>query len=150
MRAGLVWGVLLMAAACSPTSAPAPAPTNEPAAPAVSVTREAPAVSAPPEKALPAALVGRWGISAEACAPTNVPKDGLFEIFADRIGLGLDECWTTRVEPEGAGVHVIATCRSNIDDEADYQRDFSLVSSGPDTLTWITEGGEARPHVRCK
>jgi hypothetical protein len=148
MKISAACGAIVLATAIGACS---PAPASETATPAVPAAIEAlpPAPMEPPQIAIPTALLGRWGVTAEACGPSNVPKNGLFEIFPDMVLMGLDECKVTRAEPEGEGVHIVATCRSNIDDEADYERDFSFVSSSPDTMTWITEGGTPEPYVRC-
>lgn len=143
MRMVLTCGVVALMAACTPT------PASEPAAPAAGVTLDQPAPMAPPQIALPVDLVGRWGITAEACAPTNDAKDGVIAITATTVDMGMDACTISSAAPEGAGTHLVAQCRSG-EGEADYVRDFSFVSGSPDTMTWITEGGAPEPYVRCK
>jgi len=143
MKVVLACGVVALTAAC------APAPASEPAAPASGVTLDQPAPMAPPQIALPVNLVGRWGITAEACAPTNDAKDGVIAIAATTVDMGLDACTITSAEPEGAGTHLVVQCRSG-EGGADYERDFSFVSASPDTMTWVSEGGESEPYVRCK
>ena len=127
----------------------APSPAGETAAPATTVTKEMPAVMAPPQIALPVSIVGRWGVTAEACATTSDAKDGVLEIRATTVNMGPDACAITSSEPEGEGAHLVVQCRSS-EGGADYERDFSFVSSTADTLTWITEGGEHHPYVRCR
>lgn len=146
MRIILAGSALVLAAACAPAAKEEPA---TPAAPAAEVTQAPPAVTAPAGIALPTVLLGRWGITAQACAPTNDAKDGVFEITATTVQMGLDACTTASATPEGEGTHLVVQCKSG-EGGADYQRDFSFVSASPDTLTWITEGGEHNPYTRCK
>ena len=97
MKNILASGVILMAAACSP------APVSETAAPAAPSIAPPPAPMAPPQIALQTSLVGRWGITMEACAPENAAKDGVLEITASTVTLGLDTCTISSTTPEGAG-----------------------------------------------
>lgn len=147
MRLILAYGAIVLAglAACTPAAKeePAAAPTAE------KLTLEQPAVTAPAAIALPTALVGRWGITETACAPANAAKDGLLEITATMVNMGPDSCTTTSATPEGEGSHLVVQCKSG-EGAADYSRDFSFVSSSPDTLTWVTEGGAHETYVRCK
>ncbi|MEQ1819656.1 MAG: hypothetical protein ABL871_13700 [Terricaulis sp.] len=135
--------VLAGVAAC------APAPAGSTAATAETVTQEAPAVMAPPQIALPVSIVGRWGATAEDCAPMNAAMDGVLEIGATSVDMGRDACTIKSSEPEGLGAHLVVQCTSG-EGGASYERDFSFVSSSADTLTWITEGGEHHAYVRCR
>jgi hypothetical protein len=147
MKIFLVSGVILLAAACSP------APANEAAAPAAPATPAAPAgepgpAGIRPEIAILNSVAGRWGITMEACGPTNDAKDGVVEITPSTLAIGLDACTIRRTEPEGAGIHMVLECKDG-EGGPDYERDFSLVSSSPETFTWIDEGGAASPYSRC-
>jgi hypothetical protein len=143
MKIILACGAILLAAACSP------APASETAAPAAPVIAVPPAPMAPPQIALQTSLVGRWGITMEACAPANAAKDGVIEITASTVAMGLDTCTISSTTPEGAGTMMVLQCKSG-EGAAGYERNFSVVSSSPETLTWITEGGEGVSHVRCQ
>lgn len=134
---------ILLAAACSPSPA---SDTAAPAAPAIEAPPPAP--MAPPQIAILTNLVGRWGVTMEACAPTNDAKDGVIEITASTVAMGLDACTISSTTPEGAGTMMILQCKSGEGGD-DYERNFSVVSSSPETMTWITEGGSAEPYVRC-
>ena len=143
MKICLTSGVILLAAACSPapaseTAAPASAPSIEPA----------PAPMAPPEIAILTNLVGRWGVTMDACAPANASKDGVIEITASTVAMGLDACTISSTTPEGAGTMMVLQCKSG-EGAADYERNFSVVSSTPETMTWVKEGGAGEPYVRC-
>ena len=143
MKNILASGVILLAAACSPapaseTAAPASAPSIEPA----------PAPMAPPEIAILTNLVGRWGVTMDACAPANASKDGVIEITASTVAMGLDTCTIARTQPDGAGTLMLLQCKSG-EGGADYERDAKFISSTPETMTWVTEGGAAEPYVRC-
>jgi hypothetical protein len=48
----------------------------------------------------------------------------------------------------GIGLDVEAKCTPAKGDA--YERPFTFVSGSPDTLTWVSEGGEAKPYLRCK
>lgn len=145
MRILLAGGAMMLAAAaCAPAAQEAPAAP----APAEGVTVAPPAMMAPEAIVLPEAMVGRWGITAEACGPANAAKDGVIEITATTVAMGLDTCTTTSSKPEGAGVVLVAQCKSGEGGE-DYERNFSFVSASPDTLTWTTEGGQNEAYVRC-
>ena len=146
MKNILASGVILLAAACSPAPA---SETAAPAAPAAPSIAPPPAPMAPPEIAILTSLIGRWGVTTEACAPANAAKDGVIEITASTVAMGLDACTISSTTPEGAGTMMILQCKSG-EGAADYERNFSVVSSSPETLTWITEGGEGVPHVRCQ
>ena len=143
MKNILASGVILLAAACSP------APASETAAPAAPVIAAPPAPMAPPQIAVLTDLIGRWGITMEACAPANAAKDGAIEITASTVAMGLDTCTISSTMPEGAGTMMVLQCKSGEGGE-DYERNFSVVSSTPETMTWVTEGGAAEPHVRCQ
>jgi hypothetical protein len=143
MKIVLASGVILLAAACSP------APASETAAPAAAPSMEpAPAPMAPPEIAIQTNLIGRWGVTMDACAPTNAAKDGVIEITLSTVAMGLDACTISSTTPEGAGMMMVLQCKSGEGGE-DYERNFSVVSSTPETMTWVKEGGEGEPYVRC-
>ena len=143
MKIILACGAILLAAACSP------APASETAAPAAPVIAAPPAPMAPPQIALQTNFIGRWGITMEACAPENAAKDGVIEITASTVAMGLDTCTISSTTPEGAGTMMVLQCKSG-EGAPDYERPFSVVSSTLETLTWVTEGGEGVPHVRCQ
>lgn len=132
-----VFGALVIGfAACSP--APAPPTTTTPkdaaAAPATGL----------------ASLAGRWGVTQEACAATNDSRDGVIEIGVGTVKMGLDACTVTSETPEPSQVTrftVVAKCVGGEGD--DYERPFTFVSSSPNTMTWVTEGGAAEPYSRC-
>lgn len=143
MKSVLASGVILMATACSP------APASETAAPAAAPSIEpAPAPMAPPEIAIQTNLIGRWGVTMDACAPANAAKDGVIEITASSVAMGLDTCTISSTTPEGAGTMMLLQCKSGEGGE-DYERNFSVVSSTPETMTWVKEGGAGEPYVRC-
>ena len=142
MKNILASGVILLAAACSP------APASETAAPAAPSIEPPPAPMAPPEIAVLTNLVGRWGITMDACAPANAAKDGVIEITASTVAMGLDTCTIARTQPDGAGTLMLLQCKSG-EGGADYERDAKFISSTPETMTWVTEGGAAEPYVRC-
>ncbi len=136
----MVLGTGVLAAACAPKPEGAPAPTPEASA------------SPTPEAALastPASMAGRWGVTEAACSPDNAPKDGVIEIAAAAVSMGLDDCTVKTSAPEGAGVHLVVQCKSG-EGAADYERDFSFSSPGPDALRWTKEGGDVEDYVRCK
>lgn len=138
MKICLTSGVILLAAACSP------APASETAA-----IEAAPLVPmAPPEIAILTNLLGRWGVTMEACAPANASKDGVVVITASTVAVGLDACTISSTTPEGAGTMMVLQCKSG-EGAADYERNFSVVSSTPETMTWVKEGGAGEPYVRC-
>lgn len=150
MKIFLACGAIILSAGLAACS---PAPSGEPAAPEAAAPAPAPAPAGPApasvaEAVMPETLIGRWGVTETACAPSNDTGDGLFEISAGKVAAGLDECTVSSVTPEGAGVHVVGQCVSGEGGE-DYERDFSFVSASPDTMTWITEGGQPEPYVRC-
>ena len=136
---------ILLAAACSPAPA---SDTAAPAAPAAPAIEAPPASMAPPQIAILTDLVGRWGVTMDACAPTNDAKDGVVEITASTVAMGRDACTISSTTPEGAGTMMILQCKSGEGGD-DYERNFSVVSSSPETMTWITEGGSAEPYVLC-
>jgi hypothetical protein len=138
MKICLTSGVILLAAACSP------APASETAA--IEAAPLAP--MAPPEIAILTNLLGRWGVTMEACAPANASKDGVVVITASTVAMGLDACTISSAMPEGAGTMMVLQCKSG-EGAADYERNFSVVSSTPDTMTWVKEGGAGEPYVRC-
>ena len=138
MKICLTSGVILLAAACSP------APASETAA--IEAAPLAP--MAPPEIAILTNLLGRWGVTMEACAPANASKDGVVVITASTVAMGLDACTISSTTPEGAGTMMVLQCKSG-EGAADYERNFSVVSSTPETMTWVKEGGEGEPYVRC-
>jgi len=138
MKICLTSGVILLAAACSP------APASETAA--IEAAPLAP--MAPPEIALLTNLLGRWGVTMEACAPANASKDGVVVITASTVAMGLDACTISSTTPEGAGTMMVLQCKSG-EGAADYERNFSVVSSTPETMTWVKEGGAGEPYVRC-
>ena len=138
MKICLTSGVILLAAACSP------APASETAA--IEAAPLAP--MAPPEIAIQTNLIGRWGVTMDACAPTNAAKDGVIEITLSTVAMGLDACTISSTTPEGAGMMMVLQCKSGEGGE-DYERNFSVVSSTPETMTWVKEGGEGEPYVRC-
>ena len=142
MKNILASGVILLAAACSP------APASDTAAPAAPSIAPPPAPMAPPEIAILTNLVGRWGVTMDACAPANASKDGVIEITLSTVAMGLDACTISSAEPEGAGMMMVLQCKSG-EGAADYERNFSVVSSTPETMTWVKEGGEGEPYVRC-
>ena len=143
MRIFLASGVILLATACSP------APASETATPAAARSIEpAPAPMAPPEIAILTNLVGRWGVTMDACAPANAAKDGVIEITASTVAMGLDTCTISSTTPEGAGTMMLLQCKSG-EGAADDERNFSVVSSTPETMTWVKEGGDAEPYIRC-
>jgi hypothetical protein len=138
MKIFLTSGVILLAAACSP------APASETAA--IEAAPLAP--MAPPEIAILTNLLGRWGVTMEACAPANASKDGVVVITASTVAVGLDACTISSTTPEGAGTMMVLQCKSG-EGAADYERNFSVVSSTPETMTWVKEGGAGEPYVRC-
>lgn len=138
MKICLSSGVILLAAACSP------APASETAA--IEAAPLAP--MAPPEIAILTNLLGRWGVTMEACAPANASKDGVVVITASTVAMGLDACTISSTTPEGAGTMMVLQCKSG-EGAADYERNFSVVSSTPETMTWVKEGGAGEPYVRC-
>ena len=138
MKICLTSGVILLAAACSP------APASETAA--IEAAPLAP--MAPPEIAILTNLLGRWGVTMDACAPANASKDGVIEITLSTVAMGLDTCTISSTTPEGAGTMMLLQCKSG-EGAADYERNFSVVSSTPQTMTWVKEGGEGEPYVRC-
>ena len=138
MKICLTSGVILLAAACSP------APASETAA--IEAAPVAP--MAPPEIAILTNLLGRWGVTMEACAPANASKDGVVVITASTVAMGLDACTISSTTPEGAGTMMVLQCKSG-EGAADYERNFSVVSSTPETMTWVKEGGAGEPYVRC-
>lgn len=138
MKIFLTSGVILLAAACSP------APASETAA--IEAAPLAP--MAPPEIAILTNLLGRWGVTMEACAPANASKDGVVVITASTVAMGLDACTISSTTPEGAGTMMVLQCKSG-EGAADYERNFSVVSSTPETMTWVKEGGAGEPYVRC-
>jgi hypothetical protein len=138
MKICLTSGVILLAAACSP------APESETAA--IEAAPLAP--MAPPEIAILTNLLGRWGVTMEACAPANASKDGVVVITASTVAMGLDACTISSTTPEGAGTMMVLQCKSG-EGAADYERNFSVVSSTPETMTWVKEGGAGEPYVRC-
>jgi hypothetical protein len=138
MKICLTSGVILLAAACSP------APASETAA--IEAAPLAP--MAPPEIAILTNLLGRWGVTMEACAPANASKDGVVVITASTVAMGLDACTISSTTPEGAGTMMVLQCKSG-EGAADYERNFSVVSSTPETMTWVKEGGAGEPYVRC-
>jgi hypothetical protein len=138
MKICLTSGVILLAAACSP------APASETAA--IEAAPLAP--MAPPEIAILTNLLGRWGVTMEACAPANASKDGVVVITASTVAVGLDACTISSTTPEGAGTMMVLQCKSG-EGAADYERNFSVVSSTPETMTWVKEGGAGEPYVRC-
>ena len=142
MRIILASGVILTAAACSP------APVSETAAPAAPSIAPPPAPMAPPQIVMQTSLIGRWGVTMDACAPANASKDGVIEITLSTVAMGLDACTISSAEPEGAGMMIVLQCKSG-EGAADYERNFSVVSSTPETMTWVKEGGEGEPYVRC-
>ena len=142
MRIILASGVILMAAACSP------APVSETAAPAAPSIAPPPAPMAPPQIVMQTSLIGRWGVKMDACGPANASKDGVIEITLSTVAMGLDACTINSAEPEGAGRMIVLQCKSG-EGAADYERNFSVVSSTPETMTWVKEGGEGEPYVRC-
>ncbi len=148
MKFLLAGSALMLAAAAAACS---PAPETETAAPEAAAPAPVVAEPAPPaeEASLLTPMTGRWGVTDTACAPTNEARDGVIEISPATVAMGLDTCGVTSSAPEGAGVHVTVQCVSGEGGE-DYERDFSFVSSTPETLTWITEGGSAEPYVRCE
>jgi hypothetical protein len=103
---------------------------------------------APPEIAILTNLLGRWGVTMEACAPANASKDGVVVITASTVAMGLDACTISSTTPEGAGTMMVLQCKSG-EGAADYERNFSVVSSTPETMTWVKEGGAGEPYVRC-
>lgn len=124
-------------AACSPAATPAPKAATETQTPAAPVPGLA-------------SLTGRWGLTTEACAPTNVSRDGVIEIGAGSVQMGLDQCTVTseKAEPsEVTRVTVTVTCVGG--EGGRYERPFTFVSSSPSTMTWVTEGGEGEPYSRC-
>lgn len=142
MQIVLASGVILLAAACSP------APASGTAAPAAPSIEPAPAPMAPPEIAILTNLVGRWGVTMEACAPANASKDGVIEIAASTVSMGPHTCTISSTTPEGAGTMMLLQCKTG-EGAADYERNFSVVSSTPETMTWVKEGGEGEPYMRC-
>ena len=138
MKICLTSGVILLAAACSP------APASETAA--IEAAPLAP--MAPPEIAILTNLLGRWGVTMEACAPANASKDGVVVITASTVAMGLDACTISSTTPEGAGTMMVLQCKSG-EGAANYERNFSVVSSTPETMTWVKEGGAGEPYVRC-
>jgi hypothetical protein len=138
MKICLTSGVILLAAACSP------APASETAA--IEAAPLAP--MAPPEIAILTNLLGRWGVTMEACAPANASKDGVVVITASTVAVGLDACTISSTTPEGAGTMMVLQCKSG-EGAADYERNFSVVSSTPETMTWVKQGGAGEPYVRC-
>ena len=138
MKICLTSGVILLAAACSP------APASETAA--IEAAPLAP--MAPPDIAILTNLLGRWGVTMEACAPANASKDGVVVITASTVAMGLDACTISSTTPEGAGTMMVLQCKSG-EGAADYERNFSVVSSTPETMTWVKEGGAGEPYVRC-
>jgi hypothetical protein len=138
MKIFLTSGVILLAAACSPV------PASETAA----IEAAPPAPMAPPEIAILTNLLGRWGVTMEACAPANASKDGVVVITASTVAMGLDACTISSTTPEGAGTMMVLQCKSG-EGAADYERNFSVVSSTPETMTWVKEGGAGEPYVRC-
>jgi hypothetical protein len=143
MRALFVSIGLIGLAACTPpapTPAPPPAPEPQAAAPAPS---EADAKFA--------GMAGRWGLSVEDCAATNTAGKGLLELSATAVNFETDKCVVAKVAPQlggGIGLDVEANCTPAKGDA--YERPFTFVSGSPDTLTWVTEGGDAKPYLRCK
>jgi hypothetical protein len=143
MKIVLASGVILLAAACSP------APASETAAPADAPSiAPPPAPMAPPQIVMQTSLVGRWGVTMDACAPASASKDGVIEITLSTVAMGLDACTISSAEPEGAGMMIVLQCKSG-EGAADYERNFSVVSSTPETMTWVKEGDEGEPYVRC-
>jgi hypothetical protein len=143
MKIVLASGLILLAAACSP------APASEPAAPAAAPSIEpAQAPMAPSEIAIQTNLIGRWGVTMDACAPANAAKDGVIEITLSTVAMGLDACTISSTTPEGAGTMMLLQCKSG-EGAADDERNFSVVSSTPETMTWVKEGGAGEPYVRC-
>jgi hypothetical protein len=143
MRALLFSIGLISLAACTPAPAPAPAPATAPEPQA--------ATPAPSEAdAKFAGMAGRWGLTQEACAATNTAGKGLLELSATAVNFEADKCAVTKVSPQmggGVGLDVEARCTPAKGDA--YERPFTFVSSTPDTLTWVTEGGEGKPYSRC-
>lgn len=134
--------VLATLAACAqPAPAPAPAPEPAPAP----VAEPAPA---PTPAEMFAGMAGKYAITQEGCAATNASRDGVVELSATTVQVGLDVCTVTNVAAENAGVVVNANCVSGEGQPA-YDRPFSFVSAGAETMTWISEGGEGTPYVRC-
>ncbi|MBI1340066.1 hypothetical protein GC169_07650 [bacterium] len=143
MMKPLLAALALGLAGCMPAA-------QEESGPAAST--DAPAAAAGPAAAdaadVPASLAGRWGVTADACSPDNAARDGVIEITATTVAMGLDACTVTRVGPEGDGLHLVVQCQSGEGGE-DYERDFSFSTPAPGMLRWITEGGSAEDHVRC-
>jgi hypothetical protein len=135
--ATLLGALALGLAACAP-AAPPPAPKAE----------EKPAAAAPAPGL--ASLAGRWGITEAACAPTNASRDGLIEIAAGTVKMGMDTCTVVSETPEPSEVtriKVAAKCQGG--EGANDERTITFVSSTPATLTWLNEGGTAEPYSRC-
>jgi hypothetical protein len=129
--------LLLALAACSAPTAPVEKPAEQAAAPA-------------PASAL-VGLAGRWALTVEGCAATNTARDGVIEIGAGTVQVGLDTCVVTKETPEPSEVTrftVDAKCAGG--EGGAYERPFTFVSSSPDTMTWVDEGGTAEPYLRCK
>lgn len=136
LSAGVLGALALGLMACSPAATPPPASAPKEAA-------TAPAASL-------ASLVGRWGVTIEACAATNDSRDGVIEIGVGTVQVGLDKCTVTRETPEPSEVMRITVSATCIGGEGGgYERPFTFVSSSPSTLTWVKEGGNAEPYSRC-
>jgi hypothetical protein len=145
MRALLLTVGLIGLAACTPP------PSTPPQAPAPEPQAAAPAPTASEADAKFAGMAGRWATTQEACAATNTARKGLLEMTAAAITLETDTCAVTKVSAQmggGIGVDVEAKCTPAKGDA--YERPFTFVSGSPDTLTWVSEGGEGTPYLRCK
>jgi hypothetical protein len=106
MKICLTSGVILLAAACSP------APASETASETAAIEAAPLAPMAPPEIAILTNLLGRWGVTMEACAPANASKDGVVVITASTVAMGLDACTISSTTPEGAGTMMVLQCKS--------------------------------------
>lgn len=92
-------------------------------------------------------MAGRWGLSVEDCTAGK----GLLTLSATEVTFETDKCAVTKVSPQmggGIGLDVEAKCTPAKGDA--YERPFTFVSGSPDTLTWVSEGGDAKPYLRCK
>jgi hypothetical protein len=136
---GAFSALALALAACSPAQTPAAeAPAAEQAEAAAAAT------------SVLVSLTGRWGLTQAACAPTNETRDGVIEIGAGTVQVGMDSCAVTDETQEPSEVTRVTVTVDCISGEGEtYERPLTFVSSGPDTLTWIDEGGTAEPYARC-